>query len=692
MEYRGFTLEKFQEQAINSINQNHDVIVSTHTGNGKTLVADYIIDKCISENKTVIYTAPIKALSNQKYRELTKLYGENKIGLITGDVVINQEAPVLLVTTEILRNIIHESPKRDLLENLAFIILDEIHYINDRDRGTVWEEILIFRDTKTKILGLSATVPNAKDLSNWIESISGQPCDLILYEERIVKQTHSYFDKKKGSINYEDMLTELYNAYRKGYTPKKTTHIDFIKYAKKHSLLPVLFFSFSRNGCENNAEDAATVFSLLNEYEVEKVKTIISTFEYEYPDLITSPSWQKVTLSALNGICCHHAGLLPLAKRFVETLFENKLCKVLYATETFAVGINFPVRTVCFLSLRKFDGKGFRNLLGSEYLQMSGRAGRRGYDEFGYVFTLANYEDLERERIPNIALMKSEPVQSQFSLSYNTVINLLCNYGTEETKVFFERGLSGFQHNKHLQELNPNCNICGTNKCPAFVNLDKQLRKEINKKDLIHCSKTKKKSCEKYLKELKKDKKNAPSKKLEIDFNKKIKLLKSLGYINEDNELEARGKLCKNFHIQEIFLTELLVEKNILNLPIERFVGIIGGLCYDGRDEYRPVSEEIEVYETMRFVVQKEYEHNILPKVSFNSRGYQIVKSWMEDNSYDTISSLFECEEGDFVSIVRRTIDVLRQIKIAFGEDVEVVKYINACIRQADRGIVEYFM
>ena len=692
MEYRGFTLEPFQEQAIKAINNNHDVIVSTHTGNGKTLIADYIIDKCLEENKTVVYTAPIKALSNQKYRELTRLYGEDKIGLITGDVVINQEAPVLLVTTEILRNIIHESPKRDLLENLAFIILDEIHYINDRERGTVWEEILIFRDNKTKILGLSATVPNAKDLSAWIESISGQPCDLILYEERIVKQTHSYFDKKKGSINYDDMLHELYNAYRKGYIPKKTSHIDFIKYAKKHSLLPTLFFAFSRNGCEKNAEEASSIFCLLNEHEIEKVKTIIATFEYEYPDLITSPSWQKVTLAALNGICCHHAGLLPLAKRFVETLFENKLCKVLYATETFAVGINFPVRSVCFLSLRKFDGKGFRNLLGSEYLQMSGRAGRRGYDDFGYVFTLANYEDLERERVPNIALMKPEPVQSQFALCYNTVINLLCNYDIEETKVFFERGLSDFQYNKNLNELNPNCTKCGTTKCPAFVNLDKQLRKEIPKSEIIHCPKTKRKNCEKYLKEIKKEKKNAPAKKLETDFNKKIKLLKTLGYIDDNNELYARGKLCKNFHIQELFLTELLVEKNILELPMERFVAIIGGLCYDGRDDYRPITQEAEVYETMRFVIQKEYEHNILPKAYFNARGYQIVKSWMEDNTYDTIGSLYECEEGDFVSIMRRTIDVLRQIKIAFGEDVEVVKYINSCIKQADRGIVEYFM
>ena len=582
--------------------------------------------------------------------------------------------------------------RREILDKLAYIILDEIHYINDRDRGTVWEEIIIFRDKKTKILGLSATVPNAKDLSNWMESISGQPCKLIQYDERIVKQTHAYYDKKRGPMDYQDMVYELYKAEQRGKLPKKTTHIDFIKYANKNNLFPILFFSFSRRSCEELAEEAAITHSLLSKEDSDKVKTLAEQFEYEYPELLESPSWQKVTLDALSGVCCHHAGLLPLAKRFVETLFEKKLCRVLYATETFAIGINFPVRTVCFTSLRKFDGYGFRNLNGSEYLQMAGRAGRRGFDELGKVFTLVNYEDLLRERLPDISLMKPEPVKSQFALSYNTVINLSCNYEIEEARLIFEKGLSDFQYKETLKVLDPNCKVIGTEICPAYINLNKKLKKETDKSKLRHCPKEKRKKCEKYLSSIKKSNNHSPSRLLTYDFDKKVRLLNHLSYMNEDKKLEARGEFCKNFHVQELLLTELLIEKDIVNLPMSRFVGIIGGLAYDGRDEYPKVRDEQEVYETISYLNVKEYEFGIQPKNSFNARGYQIVKMWMEDKSYDEISCMHDIEEGDFVSIMHRTIDLLRQVKVAFANDIEVVKYVNTCIKKANRGIVEHFM
>ena len=227
MYYNNFKLEDFQEKAIQAINQNKDVIISTYTGNGKTLVADYTIDKCLQENKRIIYTAPIKALSNQKYRQMVSLYGEDKVGLLTGDISINQDAPVLLVTTEILRNMLHESPDR--VKDLAYIILDEIHYINDRDRGTIWEEIIIFRDKNTKLLGLSATIPNARDLSDWISSISGQEVELVVYNKRIVEQSHSYFDKKYGPINYYEMNTRNFDFEMRGAIPHKNSHIDFLK-------------------------------------------------------------------------------------------------------------------------------------------------------------------------------------------------------------------------------------------------------------------------------------------------------------------------------------------------------------------------------------------------------------------------------------------------------------------------------
>ena len=300
MTYKGYKLEKFQEDAILAIEQNKDVIISTYTGNGKTLVADYTIEKCLKENKKVIYTAPIKALSNQKYREMQKLYGNEKVGLVTGDICINQEAPLLLVTTEILRNILNEDPNR--ISDLAYIILDEIHYINDRDRGTVWEEIIIFRNKNTKILGLSATIPNARDLSDWISSISNNEIELIVYNERIIKQTHEYFDKKRGPIDFYEMCDNLQYFKNRGIRPHKNTHIDFLKYAKKENLLPCLCFSFSRKQCEENAIIAAERFSFLTEEEKQKVNKLIEQYELDYPELLLSNSWLTVKEIILSGI------------------------------------------------------------------------------------------------------------------------------------------------------------------------------------------------------------------------------------------------------------------------------------------------------------------------------------------------------------------------------------------------------
>ena len=688
MYYNNFKLEDFQEKAIQAINQNKDVIISTYTGNGKTLVADYTIDKCLQENKRIIYTAPIKALSNQKYRQMVSLYGEDKVGLLTGDISINQDAPVLLVTTEILRNMLHESPDR--VKDLAYIILDEIHYINDRDRGTIWEEIIIFRDKNTKLLGLSATIPNARDLSDWISSISGQEVELVVYNKRIVEQSHSYFDKKYGPINYYEMNTRNFDFEMRGAIPHKNSHIDFLKYAKKESLLPCLMFSFSRKQCESFAINAAQKFNLLSNEEIIKVDDLAQSYEEQYPELSQSSSWNTIRGIATSGIIYHHAGVLPLAKKFIEEIFETKLCKVLYATETFAVGLNFPVKTVCFISLRKFDGMGFRNLYGSEYYQMAGRAGRRGYDDFGYVFTLANYDDLERGRLPDIKQFKPEPIQSQFSLSYNTVLNLISNYPNENIKSIFEKGLSEYQYRLNIERQKPNCKYCGSIYCPVLFDRNKlQNDLSIDVKKLKRCDKQLKKQCGKYYSMMKKQKE--PCIVQETNYNRKLDFLKDMYYIKEDNTLSARGTLCRNFHIQEVFLTELIVEHNLLSRPITEICGVIGGLCYDGKPDETKIKEHY-VSDTLNLLIQKETKFKIFNPSTFSQKTYNIINEWIDGRQFWDIALRYEIEEGDFVSICRRTLDVLRQIKKAFQDDKDIVSICNQCIENIDKGIVKFYI
>lgn len=689
MVYHGFQLESFQEQAINAINENKDVIISTYTGNGKTLVADYTIEKCLNEDKKVIYTAPIKALSNQKYREMLKLYGEDKVGLVTGDISINQNAPLLLVTTEILRNILHEDPDR--VKDLAYIILDEIHYINDRDRGTVWEEIIIFRNKETKILGLSATIPNAKDLSDWISNISGNNVELIVYNKRIIEQTHEYFDKKYGPIDFCEMTAHLNYFYNSKNRPHKNSHIDFLKYAQKEKLMPCLMFAFSRKQCEEYAINAAQRFSLLNNKEISKIENLIYKYESEHPELIESNSWNIVRDIATSGIVFHHAGVLPLAKKFIEEIFEQKLCKVLYATETFAVGLNFPVKTVCFVALRKFDGMSFRNIYGSEYFQMAGRAGRRGFDDYGKVFTLANYDDLERGRLPDIKEFKPEPIQSQFSLSYNTVLNLITNYKEENIKSIFEKGLSDYQYKLDLQKFQPNCKYCNTTNCPIIFDEKKRKDKHfsIEKNRIRKCDKSKKKQCAKYYNLIRKNKE--PSKAQEKEFNKKVDLLKDLFYLAQDGTLSNRGLLCKNFHIQEVFLTELLIEEDLLSKSFEEICGVIAGLCYDGKLDETKIKEPY-IEKTLNFLISKEVKFHIYSKSSFSQNSFNIMKEWVSGKSFQHIEEYYEIEEGDFVSLCRRTIDVLRQIKKAYTSDEHIQKICNECIKIIDRDIVTFFI
>ncbi len=465
MLYKGLQLDRFQEEAIAAINQGTSVIVTAPTGAGKTVIAEYAVEKCLEENRRVIYTAPIKALSNQKYRDFFTEYGD-KIGIVTGDVVLNPHAQVLLMTTEIFRNTIFDDIER--LQDVSYVIFDEIHYINDIERGTVWEESLIFAPQHIKFVCLSATIPNINPFADWMQSVRDVEIKVVEELKRPVPLEHHLYFKDYG-VGTTKHIRALRNraqqdARKRGYDQRKNRRVkalpsDFIEtrlipHLQLEKRLPCLYFCFSRKGCEGNA--SALAFGAQLQLLTERQRTeILKQFDELCVlfDIVEEKHIAKFRKLLSRGIAYHHAGMLPTLKEVVERLFTSGLIQLLFTTETFAVGINMPACTVVFDSLEKYDGIGFRYLKAREYHQMAGRAGRRGIDTIGYVYSqiIPAYAD-ERE-IKSVVTDKVEAIESQFNLSYSSILNLYNKYGDDIYDVY-TMSLSNHQNRTRVAHLN----------------------------------------------------------------------------------------------------------------------------------------------------------------------------------------------------------------------------------------------
>ncbi len=464
MLYKGLQLDRFQEEAIEAIDRDVSVIVTAPTGAGKTVIAEYAVEKCIEENRRVIYTAPIKALSNQKYRDFYAEYGD-KIGIVTGDVVINPYAQVLLMTTEIFRNTIFDDIER--LQDVSYVIFDEIHYINDIERGTVWEESLIFAPQHIKFVCLSATIPNIDSFTEWMQSVRDINIEIVEELKRPVPLKHYlYFqDYGIGRQNHISLVRRI--AQRKARKRKSdsdneatiTLPPDFIEtrlipYLCREKQLPCLYFCFSRKGCEQNANSLAygSQLQLLKKRQKTQILAQFDALCVQF-DIVDEKKISDFRGLISRGIAYHHAGMLPTLKEVVERLFTSGLIQLLFTTETFAVGINMPACTVVFDSLEKYDGIGFRYLKAREYHQMAGRAGRRGIDTIGYVYAQIVPAYADSKEIRGVIADKIEPIESQFNLSYSSILNLYQKYGDDIYDVY-TMSLSNHQNYVRVAKLN----------------------------------------------------------------------------------------------------------------------------------------------------------------------------------------------------------------------------------------------
>ncbi|KIY47752.1 antiviral helicase [Fistulina hepatica ATCC 64428] len=456
-EYK-FELDPFQRVSVSAIQRNESVLVSAHTSAGKTVVAEYAIAQCLNRKQRVIYTSPIKALSNQKYREMAADFGD--VGLMTGDSTINPSATCLVMTTEILRSMLYRGS--EIMREVAWVIFDEIHYMRDKERGVVWEETIILLPHTVRYVFLSATIPNARQFAEWICQSHNQPCHVVYTDFRPTPLQHYLFPAGGAGIylvvneksefrqdNFSKAMSMLQDSTgedpadpksgkgRKGKTKKggEKKGIYFlllfpsdvskiIKVIMMKNYNPVIVFAFGKRECEGLALSMAK-FELNSADEQEAVAhvfnnaiNVLSPEDRQLPQIVTMLPLLK------RGVGVHHGGLLPILKEVIELLFGEGLIKVLFATETFSIGLNMPAKTVVFTSVRKFDGRDFRNLSSGEYIQMSGRAGRRGLDERGVVIMMVD-EKLEPAHAKQMVKGEADRLDSAFHLGYNMIMNLM---------------------------------------------------------------------------------------------------------------------------------------------------------------------------------------------------------------------------------------------------------------------------
>lgn len=451
-----FPLDAFQQDALAAINQGQSLVVSAPTGSGKTLIGEYAIHRALAHGRRVFYTTPLKALSNQKLRDFREQFGTKRVGLLTGDLSVNREAPVVVMTTEIFRNMLYgQSELDDPLAGVEAVVLDECHYMNDSQRGTVWEESIIHCPGSVQLLALSATVANGDQLTDWIQQVHG-PCALIHSVHRPVPLSHSFCSAKGLHPLLNDAGNGLHPGCKVWRPPKggrrrrgpgasrppqpEPPRLSFVvQQLAERDMLPAIMFIFSRRGCDRGVAELARL-NLVTPAQQQRLAARLEQFKRQMPDGVRGDGHAD---ALLRGIASHHAGVLPAWKELIEELFQAGLLKVVLATETLAAGINMPARSTVICALSKRTETGHRPLMASEFLQMAGRAGRRGLDREGHVVTVQSRFEGAREA-GQLATSPADPLVSQFTPSYSMVLNLLQRYSLSQAQELVERSFGRY--------------------------------------------------------------------------------------------------------------------------------------------------------------------------------------------------------------------------------------------------------
>lgn len=494
-----FELDRFQTDANEALEQGSNVLVAAPTGAGKTMVADFAVYLAQQQNAKAFYTTPIKALSNQKYHDLVALYGPDKVGLLTGDTSINSEADIVVMTTEVLRNMLYEHSTT--LQALRYVVLDEVHYLADRFRGPVWEEVIIHLPQSVRIVGLSATVSNVEDFADWIASVRGET-KLVVSEHRPVPleqyvliqrdprtepelfDLYRHDDNGRPTTKLNARLTNRLDEYmrreqrrrgaerpdrRKGrgrhgrpesrsarqverYQPKRWAVVDELNFL---GMLPAIYFIFSRNGCDEAVDQCLDAgLRLTSDDEALRIRSIVDEMiegQLTHDDLKTL-HFARFRHALEEGFAAHHAGMVALFKQIVERLFEEGLIKVVFATETLALGINMPARSVVIEKLEKYDGTGIVGLTPGEYTQLTGRAGRRGIDTIGNA-VVVDHRGFTPETAVALSSKRVYPLHSSFKPTFNMAVNLLNTSDYETARITLDHSFAQWEANESAWQI-----------------------------------------------------------------------------------------------------------------------------------------------------------------------------------------------------------------------------------------------
>ncbi|MHB2018938.1 MAG: DEAD/DEAH box helicase [Candidatus Xenobia bacterium] len=741
-----FPLDNFQREAVQELLAGRNVIVCAPTGAGKTVVAEAAVHMAVARQRRVFYTTPLKALSNQKFYDLSHTLGEASVGLLTGDVSIRRDAPVVVMTTEVFRNMLYGTTLGDVHQNLRdvdFVVLDECHFMNDVERGTVWEESIIYAPRSLQLVALSATVANATDLRDWMTQTHGETT-LISTDFRPVPLRHYYFGDKrlfrlitpKRLLN--PMLRGKFRTPPGGHRDRKNIYphvADIVSELSHHDLLPAIYFVFSRRGCEEAMRHCRGVLRLR---EKDRLADAIEDAINENPNLEQYPYLRYL----YDGLAVHHAGLLPSWKRMIERLFAQGLIQVVFATETLAAGINMPARTTVISAITRRGGEGFRSLTASEFLQMSGRAGRRGMDDVGHVVTIHRAYETPEEAA-RLAVAEADPLVSQFTPNYGMVLNLLQRYTLDQAHELIDKSFGHFIAKRlALPSLDEMVALDAERKsleqplCPGErgdLNLYhdrfetvRTLRRQLQhikgrgeevedareqvrlriKEELATahampcqdcpmqspCSKQQSRirKAERRIKELSRQVKHVGA-PYWSQFERLVDVLHSAGYL-EENRPTAAGRMAASLRAENVlFLTEVARSGILERLEAEALAAVFSAIITDEDRESNTVRARLsdqadqaldEVARIAKRINRLQHHADVTIPVRINPIFSPLMEAWVAGADWDDIRRITFLDEGDVVRALRRTLDITRQLAHAPGMPPGVVQ---ACVKLEPR-------
>jgi hypothetical protein len=655
--WRGYTLNDFQTEAVEAIEAGSDVLVSAPTGAGKTLVAEYAIHDAVARGRRAIYTAPIKALSNQKFRDF-RAQGLDT-GLMTGDVTIAPGAQVLVMTTEILRNSILEDPRS--LSDVGWVVFDEVHYMDDLERGSVWEESLIFAPAHMRFVCLSATVPNLDELGAWLSHIRGRDMRVVRSVRRPVPLHWLLYTPVSGPFDIGALETvrrrEMGHQPRERHAgggrggggrrlPREAVEapdpLPLLEDLAARGDLPALVFSFSRKDCERLARRMAGMELVTREerrHILELQEELVEAYRLEDRFLD-----EEIMRAAREGIAWHHAGMLPIHKEVVERLFTAGVIRLLFTTETFALGINAPARSVVFAGLRKFDGVRFDYVSTRDFMQMAGRAGRQGHDSEGLVYLMLSQKDLLEAPLRRILSNAPEAVESRFRLSYGSILHLVERVGRERVHEAWEKSFDRWAH-----------------------------RGETRKRE---------------------DKLRRAQQRV---VQARLAVLDKLGYL-EGSETTPRGRVAKLINGWELETTELLFSGALENQPPRALACVFLALVWEERRRFvdnrsagrrlGPLREQVE--RAIQRLVIAASEEGLEDTIRQPDWGLtEALDAWYSGATLGELEEVVEATPGDIVRAFRMAVQLMRQVRHAIDPEWDLWESLGAAMEAIDRDEVD---